>query len=776
MDRDNFYLLLNLPLDPPESDKKKIEAVINRMQATWSRYRSHPSKGIQAKKYIGMIPEIRRTMADPDLRKKEADAAIIILKRRKRKKFAQVDRHLKLRMSKGFITDEEISKLAGMHKLSDDAIRKRIGELKVDMYAEIDENIHLRLAKGYVTKGEIASIAKRYGIKPQDVRNRIKGPIREDSEAADDEVQRLDRSVAQNISTNLKIVGKSDLYDFLDLERTASKRKLVARARQKDAEIQNIGKKDANVTAGMVLVGLCISIFKSDAYRRGYDMILARSRFTNFDADIDVAGMDGQIRAEYFDILVERGTEFGMDHEEAGQYIRDYCEKKGWTIVKPRPEKKGLSKKFIIAAVAGLLIVIAGGGAFRIWQNSTRSAREFQRLISTASQVADPMERAILYQTYLNSRQQNEFTSQIQQKLKATQDEIDKQAFETLTREADQAAQNSLETALKLYDNFLKNTSQGPFANKARQQREALKGQIDERDYRQTLIPQKTAEKMAAYSSYLASHPQGKYADKIKELLIEMSEEYYLFTKKNIENKQNQEAWDECLGLVEGYLAVYAENRHTMEMKELRDLFRIRLRDARAFLSLQAESRAYGENLKEARRVFRDYLSAYPDTTARVKVENEIQQIDQRMKQVRLDNESDRIKKIINASKDRFRMETAGTMVDSKSGLMWTLLDSKQDTTQCLNYADAKKYLEKMKVGQYSDWRMPTIEELTTLFAEEITFPVAQGEWFWTSESYTRYADGWITEVRTLEKQTDSQWLKNKRDGRECGAVRGVRP
>jgi polyhydroxyalkanoate synthesis regulator phasin len=237
MDRENFYLLLELNLDPPETDPKKIDSAISRMRATWSRFRNHPSKGIQAKKYIGMIAEIRRVMKDPQLRNREAKEAVAILKRRKRKKYAQVDRHLKLRLSKGFITDQEIEKLASMHELEEETIRERIKDLEAERISAVNEDIQIRMAKGYVTESDIASIAKRHGINPSEIKKRITTPIRKDSEGATEKIQRLDRSIAKNISNNLKIVGKKNLYDFLGATPTASNKQLVTIAKKKELEI-----------------------------------------------------------------------------------------------------------------------------------------------------------------------------------------------------------------------------------------------------------------------------------------------------------------------------------------------------------------------------------------------------------------------------------------------------------------------------------------------------------------------------------------------------------
>ena len=59
MDRINFYQLLELQINPPENNAETIENAIKKKQSHWSRLRNHPTKGIQARHYISLLPEIR---------------------------------------------------------------------------------------------------------------------------------------------------------------------------------------------------------------------------------------------------------------------------------------------------------------------------------------------------------------------------------------------------------------------------------------------------------------------------------------------------------------------------------------------------------------------------------------------------------------------------------------------------------------------------------------------------------------------------------------------
>jgi len=60
----------------------------------------------------------------------------------------------------------------------------------------------------------------------------------------------------------------------------------------------------------------------------------------------------------------------------------------------------------------------------------------------------------------------------------------------------------------------------------------------------------------------------------------------------------------------------------------------------------------------------------------------------------------------------RFVDNSDGTITDNKTGLMWVA----KDNGVPINWPDAIKYCKNLRIGGYSDWRMPTLVELTSLF------------------------------------------------------------
>ena len=57
-----------------------------------------------------------------------------------------------------------------------------------------------------------------------------------------------------------------------------------------------------------------------------------------------------------------------------------------------------------------------------------------------------------------------------------------------------------------------------------------------------------------------------------------------------------------------------------------------------------------------------------------------------------------------------------GTITETKSKLMWTKKDSFSDLGKCLNWHDAKNYIENLTTAGYTDWRMPEVWEYGEIY------------------------------------------------------------
>ncbi len=61
---------------------------------------------------------------------------------------------------------------------------------------------------------------------------------------------------------------------------------------------------------------------------------------------------------------------------------------------------------------------------------------------------------------------------------------------------------------------------------------------------------------------------------------------------------------------------------------------------------------------------------------------------------------------------DRYVDNGDGTVTDAKTGLMWAATDNGEP----INWKDARSYCQNYSAGGHTDWRMPNLTELESLF------------------------------------------------------------
>ena len=70
------------------------------------------------------------------------------------------------------------------------------------------------------------------------------------------------------------------------------------------------------------------------------------------------------------------------------------------------------------------------------------------------------------------------------------------------------------------------------------------------------------------------------------------------------------------------------------------------------------------------------------------------------------------VQSIVAAETDNRFTTTAETVTDSKTGLMWAAIDNSAD----INLDNGIAYCENYTAGGHNDWRLPTQDELSTLY------------------------------------------------------------
>ncbi|UCH20834.1 MAG: DUF1566 domain-containing protein [Deltaproteobacteria bacterium] len=139
----------------------------------------------------------------------------------------------------------------------------------------------------------------------------------------------------------------------------------------------------------------------------------------------------------------------------------------------------------------------------------------------------------------------------------------------------------------------------------------------------------------------------------------------------------------------------------------------------------------------------------------------------------RLQREREKLITQIGKTKGRYVANGDGTFTDTKTGLMWCLLDSYVELGQCQNYESAIQYVKNLDTGGHQDWRLPLGSELAKIYKDTPFFPGNGSKWYWTSEIFVK---GYHKQALIVTSKRERTFKRQQKDLTQCGAVRAVRP
>jgi len=289
---ENYFILLELPFDPPESDTGKISEAISKKRAQWSRDQSNPVKKAKASEYLAALEDIKKVMLDSATRQQEAIKA----KQIKEDKTKELETKLSLYRSKGStLSDKDLKqllKLFGAFGFTADEIKKLFG----------------------------SGNKQTEKINPSEV---------------------LDKTQVRNVQNfmqQLDMKGKT-IYDFLGLPSTSSCSQLCEVADSMKKKVLAKGDKTGRDNAIQSLCGLCAVIFKDATSKKKYDNYVNLTKYPTVNDAIDELALgnrkciEPQMKESLIDIAV---SQYHTSVSDASIYINYYCEYMGYVL----PENK----------------------------------------------------------------------------------------------------------------------------------------------------------------------------------------------------------------------------------------------------------------------------------------------------------------------------------------------------------------------------------------------------------------------------------------------------
>lgn len=281
--RENFFILLELSCDPPETDPAKIQEVLQNKKQEWIRWQENSEKRGTALLYLELLEEIELVMMDPQKRLQEA---------------------------------------------------KEAERICADMLRQFEAELRILEGKGYLLPREVVSIAhkyKPYGVDQEQVQTMASCPVTEQPPKKSNELHNrevLDRMTAKTIQYNLSLMGFETLYQFLGASHHATAERLCLTAEKKRKQTGLFDSKDGKATIVQELCGICLQVFSSMESKQKYDQYLKVGKYPELSDLIDqqhhqfrYLGTESLLR------LVNFGVEkYGMKVLDAEYAIRRYCD------------------------------------------------------------------------------------------------------------------------------------------------------------------------------------------------------------------------------------------------------------------------------------------------------------------------------------------------------------------------------------------------------------------------------------------------------------------
>jgi|GEM_PF-3915993 len=277
----NYYLILELAIDPPASDWAVLDAAIRAKESEWNRNVNHPTKGLYYQYLKSKAREMRASLSQ------------------------------KIRWS----------------EMAKEALEQRRQEL-------VDLLLLLSGHRGYLFRAEVDEIRKRFkDLSKSTIDDQIRLiSIREEKDSAaatlpqkDESFQLTENETMERIETYLKIIEKNDLYELLKCKTTSSIFTLQQAIRELYERTTKQSAKTPEVSAIAELAGIAKVLFATEESRRAYDLsqkLMISGQKLPLAFNLRAIGKN-VTRADYLQSIVEaRGL--GLSEKHAEWFVYDY--------------------------------------------------------------------------------------------------------------------------------------------------------------------------------------------------------------------------------------------------------------------------------------------------------------------------------------------------------------------------------------------------------------------------------------------------------------------
>lgn len=360
----------------------------------------------------------------------------------------------------------------------------------------------------------------------------------------------------------------------------------------------------------------------------------------------------------------------------------------------------------------------------------------------------DFSERLKIYRNYLSRFPEGRYRNDVDMLI----NEMGRKFLEYLASQESQCEQNRRwDACIENYNSFSNTYQSHPLAQKAIIAKNRL---IAKRDYQKLQMARSDAGKdyskvLSLYQDYVSTYPLNPYQAEIDNDIQALNE------KIKLQNK---------------WIAI-----RNYAMDSRKDLFE-RIQRLDKYLRANRSS-PYKSDAESLMAVLEDERHRTLRTN-KLKSQKQRQQAEAQRQKEKMARRQARVNQLsaqLNAqlsNSQRYQPNGDGTVLDRTTGLIWTLLDSKQELGDCLTYEAAQKYIANLKYGGSNGWRLPTAGELASILKQSPYFPSSGAQWYWSSEAYVK---GFHSVADVITAENESVFKREHRSQKECGTVRAVR-
>ncbi len=292
------------------------------------------------------------------------------------------------------------------------------------------------------------------------------------------------------------------------------------------------------------------------------------------------------------------------------------------------PEKKRILK---IAAVACVLILLISIGSFFTVRmiNSSRLKNKYQALLEEVEKQTAFKEKEILLKLFINSSKSDEYAQKARKKLAEIKTRMDEQLYQQVIKnvKALPLTFDYDKKAKVYYNQYLEQFPDGKYVSKIKEGIAGIPEIIDDTQFNHLTNTQwkNEDEKIIAHKEYLINHPNGKHRKAVEHVLVEIIEARYSAIQKETSVCEEKNDWASCIQKCDHFLAFFDNTYRTGKVKKLRDSFQ----GKQDLNRLRQAALKKGEDYPAAKKIYKDYLEAHPDSTIRDVISEEVMRLDE---------------------------------------------------------------------------------------------------------------------------------------------------